>query len=127
MPLTNTASDAGKRVAETYALHRLADPYESIGKFFAVKLEDGRTDNVLYDTRADAVRHTDESHYAYVQIGPWPMSPEDATMFLEIHRRAYKAGMRLQDPDSVANSRVLIPRLRKNDVYKQLAALFSGN
>ena len=118
-------SDAGRRVSDQYALHRVADPLNSIGKWFAVRLSDGSSDGVLYDSRRAAVRHQhhDEMYYAFVQIGPWPMSAKDADIFLQVHRRAYMRGLRLADPDHRSGGREIIPRLYRTDQNRQLERL----
>lgn len=118
-------SDAAKRVADQYALHRIGDPENSIGKFFAVRLSDGSSDGVLYDTRRDAVRHQhhDEMFYAFVQIGPWPMTAAEADVFLNVHRRMYLKGIRFADPDHRAGGLEIIPRLTKEAQHRQLERL----
>lgn len=71
--------------------------------YLAIKLADGFTDGVLYDTKADAVRHVpDERWYAFFSFRNSPngfASPRDAAIFLMWHRAAYERGMRLSDPD----------------------------
>lgn len=118
-------SDAGKRVADQYALHKIGDPFGSVGKFFAVRLSDGSSDGVLYDTRRSAVRHQhhDEQFYAFVQIGPWPMTAKEADVFLAVHRRMYLKGMRFADPDHRSGGLEIIPRLTRADQIRQLERL----
>jgi len=111
------ATDAAKRVSDEYNMHRVADPLGSIGKWFAVKLTDGSCDHTLYDSRAECIRHQhhNEQYYAYVQIGPWQMSPGDAQIFLRKHREMYSAGIRLADPDAKGGGNSVIKRLTKYD------------
>src|SRR5260370_3722696 len=75
-------SDAAKRIFDTYTLHRLADPIGNIGKWFAVSMQDGTTDNALYDSKVQAMRHqSNEYYYTYVQVVPSQMSICDAELF----------------------------------------------
>jgi hypothetical protein len=96
----NNHSDAAERMAAIWGMHRLADPIGNLGKWMAIKLEDGSSDNVLYDTKADAVAHQHhmEMYFAYCQIKPVPMTVDDAEIFLSVSRRMYKAGVRMADP-----------------------------
>lgn len=122
-------SDAGKRVSAEYNMHRVADPHGSIGKWFAVKLTDGSTDHVLYDNRAECIRHQhhNEQYYAYVQIGPWQMSPMDAQTFMRKHREMYSAGIRLVDPDATGGGKSIIKRLTKYDEARQHRSMIIGD
>jgi hypothetical protein len=122
-------SDAAKRVSDQYNLHRIAAPYEAIGKWFAVKLHDGDSDQVLYDSKIDAVTHQkhNEQYYAFVQIGPWNMTPKDAETFLAMHRRMYDRGLHMADPDSNSGGRDVIKRVGQEDQYNQLRSMFVGD
>lgn len=125
-PKTGTPhSDAAKRVADTYNLHRAAIGDDAIGQWFAVRLQDGDSDGELYATRRDAVRHQhhNEAFYAFVCIAPCSMSPCEAESFLATNRTAYDAGMRLADPDHRAGGRELIPRVTAEDQRAQVGAL----
>ena len=124
-----TISDAAKRVSDTYALHKIGKGVDAIGKWFAVALNDGRTDNVLYDNKADAVRHQrhNENFYAFVQVTPASMTPADAQTYLDLNRRMYDAGLRLADRDSAHGGRDMIRRLSAEDQKNQIRALFVGD
>lgn len=115
-------SDAAKRCRDTYALHRIADPYGSLGKWFAVKLDDGTGDNVLYDSKFDAVRnqHHNERWYAFIQVTMAQMTVCSAEGYLAVLRRMVKAGIGIPDPDDVKGSREVIKRNSSED---QLALL----
>lgn len=95
-------SDAAKRIADTFSLHRLADPYGNIGCWFAAALIDGSTDNVLYDSKQDAIahQHHNENYYTYIQIVPSSMTACEAEIMLKIARMAYDGGVRRTDGDS---------------------------
>lgn len=92
-------SDAAKRVADTYSLHRIADPYGCIGSWIACALLDGESDNVLYDTKADAIKHQhhNENFYTYIQIVPSSFTACEAEVMIKVARMAYDAGMRITD------------------------------
>lgn len=92
-------SDAAKRVADIYSLHRIADPYGNIGFWIACSLADGQSDMVLYETKRDAIRHQhhNENHYTYIQIVPSTMTPCEAEVMLKVARMAYDKGMRISD------------------------------
>lgn len=94
-------TDAAKKIYDTYHLHRTADYYNALGKWFACALNDGSTDGVLYDSKSDCIRHQhhNEMYYAFIQITPANMTPCSAEIFLGITRRMYDAGFRMADPD----------------------------
>ncbi len=122
-------TDAGKRVADQYSLHRVADPYGSIGKWFAVTLHDGSSDGVLYDGKQDCIRHQKqfEYYYAYVQVSPANMTPKDADTFLDLHRRMYEKGIRMADRDSSSGGKDVIRRLTEADQANQTRAMIVGD
>ena len=92
-------SDEDKRCSDIVTMHAIAG---SVGKWVAIRLADGGSDNVVYDTRADAVRHQHhEQLCAYVKVPPGGMQPKEANVFLGYHRKLYDAGFRLPDPEFV--------------------------
>lgn len=121
-------SDAGKRAADEYATHRLADPIGSVGKWIAVRLDDGSSDHALYTSKLDAVRHqkNNEKYFAFIQIGPWQMNAEDASAFIALQRRIYDADMRMTDPDMFNGGRDVIRRIAREDQSNQSVAMFTG-
>jgi hypothetical protein len=96
-------SDAAKRCAEAVNLHieaNRADIFAVIGKWIAVKLEDGRSDGNLYDRKADAVRHQpDEFACCYIRLPMTRMSLKEAEIFLQFNRNLHAAGARMPDPE----------------------------
>lgn len=126
MTVTERISDAAKRASDEYNLHRVADPFGNIGKWIAVRLSDGTSDHVLYDSKTSAVRgqHHNENFYAYVQIGPWPFSPNDAETYLRKNREMYDAGFRLADRNAENGGLDAIPRITEVDERNRFAALF---
>lgn len=116
-------TDAAKRIADTYMMHRMADPIGNIGKWFAVAIADGTTDNTLYDTRLDAIthQHHNEFYYAYVQVVPSQMTICDAEIFLSGIRKTYEARKNLIDRDHPQGGLEIIPRLAIEDQRSQNA------
>lgn len=93
-------TDAGRHLSDAV---REAHTRGAVGRWIAARLEDGRTDGMLYDSRGAAVRHTSNKpdDYAYLMVPPHEMPPAEATAWLDLHRRCYAAGMDLKDPGAV--------------------------
>lgn len=121
-------TDAAKRISDTYSLHRLADPIFSIGRWFGVCLADGTSDNCLYDTRLAAVIHSrhNESYFGYIQIVPSHMSVCDAETWLNIQRRMFDKGIRMNDREHRAGGLSMIPRASHEDQMAQVRSILSG-
>lgn len=119
---TRMHSDAAKKVWETYNMHRLFHSTNGIGKWFACALEDGETDNTLYDRKQDAVRHQkhNESRFTFIRIVPSSMSQCEAEVMLATARNLNKAGMRLADPDRKDGGMDVIKRLTVEDQRAQM-------
>jgi hypothetical protein len=118
---TQVHSDVAKRLHDIYMMHRMADPIGNIGKWFAVAIADGTTDNILYDTRGDAVRyqHHNEMYSAYVQVVPGEISICDAELFMSGVRKTYQARKALMDRDHSNGGMEIIPRLAVEDQIAQ--------
>lgn len=116
-------SDAAKRIADTFMLHRLADPIGNIGHWFACAIADGTTDNVLYGSKRDAIthQHHNEHYYAYVQIVPAQMGYCEAEMFLSGVRKTYDARKALIDRNHPKGGMEPITRLTVEDQMAQNA------
>jgi hypothetical protein len=96
-PLGLDYSDAAKRCSDTIRTHIVAG---KAGRWAAIRLSDGGSDGIAYDTRADAIDHQlHETQCAYVQIPLDDMPPAHAQRYLAFHRAAYDGGFRLTDPD----------------------------
>jgi hypothetical protein len=92
--------DLGKRAAETINMHLFIDVEHATGKWVAIRMSDGGSDGVLYDTRADAINHQlHEQFCCYFQLPRTGATPDDARRFIEINRQLYNNGARLADPD----------------------------
>lgn len=126
--MAQTYSDAAKRTADWYNLHRMADPLGTVGKWFAVALTDGSSDGTLYDSRTDCIthQHHNEKYYAYVQIKPATMTEREAETFLAVQRKLYDNDMRIIDPDLPNGGPELIPRLTREDQASQIRRLFGS-
>src|SRR5437763_17180679 len=85
-PAYKELMDCGKRISDTFALHRLADPIGNLGKFFAVRLQDGTTNNDLYPSmdaaRGEISKRDDENRWMYIQVIPSTLSERDAAIML---------------------------------------------
>lgn len=96
----------------------------------AIRLSDGGSDGVMYDTKREAVRHQlHESTCAYFCFRTAPngfSSKKDAAVFLAYHRAAYDAGFRLPDPDDPSGGSDLIIPTTQEHVYGQIARLIGG-
>lgn len=104
-------SDAAKRAADQINLHVSAVGHESFRKYVAIRLSDGGSDGVLYDTRKDAITHQlHEQQCAYFRIPPFGQmaKPHEMESYLTTMRSLYDAGRRLQDPDEPEIIRPLI-------------------
>lgn len=128
MKKTERFSDASKRCADWYQLHRMADPLGNIGKWFAVALSDGSSDGTLYDSRRDCITHQkhNEFYYAYIQIVPSNMTIGEAEVFLTTQRRMYDVNVRIIDPDLPNGGPEMIPRMSNEDQQSQLRRLFGS-
>lgn len=85
--------DAGKRLADTVRLHFAAasDIMSIVGQWCVFKLEDGSSDNVLYDSKDAAVSAMKgrSKDYCYLKITPDGISDYDASRFLHVNRNMY--------------------------------------
>lgn len=110
-------TDAAKRMCDTYNLHKIGAVNGGVGKWIAVRLSDGSSDNVLYDDKLAAVthQHGNEQWYAFICIVPPSMKVCDAEVMLNAHRRMYDAGLRMTDPDHRHGGMDVIKRLTQTD------------
>jgi hypothetical protein len=113
-------SDAAKRCSDhcnaVAIIENEAKNYNE--RWVAIRLVDGGSDGVTYDSRAAAVKHqSDEFLCAYILVPPTGMAPREAEIFMAYHRKLYDAGFRLPDPASV------IMPITDEGVSSQLRAL----
>lgn len=81
--------DAAQRLADTVSLHLVAasDMFEIVGKWCVFRLDDGRSDGALYDSKDDALRHTKHSKdHCYLRMTPDGITARDAWHFLRANR-----------------------------------------
>lgn len=103
--LTATAGelDAAKRLSGIVNTICVIHPMDVvINSWIAVRLADGSTDGVLYDTRREAVRHQPyEKQCAYLSLrqAPGGMDIQAAYAILKFHRDAYDANLVFVDPE----------------------------
>jgi hypothetical protein len=92
-------SDAARRCADHVTVRALIAG--NTGKWVAIRLSDGDSDGVVYDTWRDAVRHQlHETQCCYIKIPPDGMTPVQAERYMNIHRALYDGGHRLVDPEA---------------------------
>lgn len=111
-PEARADADAARRASETVNLHVVAG---SIGKWVAIRLADGSSDGIPYDTRKDAIAHQlYEQQCAYLTVTPDGITPENAARFILLNRAIYKAGYRLADPDMPGEP--IMPLTREQEI-----------
>src|SRR5579864_2590956 len=121
----NGHSDAARRVADTYNLHRIAGTglgLHNVGKVFAVALADGTSDGVLYPDIRAAIRYQrhNAKWYAYLRVGREACSVCMAASLLRLHRDADAAGLNFTDRDDASFGLELIPRVTREDNARML-------
>ncbi len=93
--------ESAKRLADTVALHQIALGFDGLlaGRYMAVSIADGSSDNTAYDSRADAIRHQrhNATRHFYPRIPVERWSVHTCDVLLWYVRRAYDAGHR-EDP-----------------------------
>lgn len=107
-------SDAAMRVADTYAMHRLADLYGNMGQWMACRIDNGSSDNALYDSKESAIRHQkhNENYFTFIRMVPSQMTPCEAEVMLKVARMHYDNGHR--NSNGIGN-REIIKRLSWED------------
>jgi hypothetical protein len=89
--------DIGKRASSAINIHVIGG---NVGKWVALRLEDGSSDGIPYDTRRDAIVHQlHEQQCCYIKVTPDGITPPDALRFILLNRALYSAGFRIADPD----------------------------
>lgn len=113
-------TDAARRLADWYNMHRIAGATRGV---IAVALADGNSDGTLYEDRASAVahQHHNERWYCYVRITAPTMTICEAESVMRWQRQAAEiAPPQLDEPGGGFE---VIPRLNREDVKRQLAAM----
>lgn len=117
-------SDAAKRFADWYNLHKAAGSHGWI----AVALADGRTDGAVYDTRHAAVAHMwpNERWYFYATLAQPSMTICAAESVLRYKRIMNEIEGAHTDRDAPHGGLEVIPRLAAEDQEAQLQAVRTG-
>jgi hypothetical protein len=120
-------TDESKRMADIVRLHLFAnsDQWSPVGKWIACQLEDGRSPdgNTLYDTKQDAVRHTDYMRCVYIRIHPGGTNECETEALLKLGRSGRYRNFLLADPDSKSGGPDIIPRIGMDKIRNQIRAL----
>lgn len=105
--------DAAKRMADTIRLHQAVVGKDELlsGRYVAVRLADGGSDGVLYDTRAEAIngQRNSPSRCAYFQVPLQRWSEATCDTLLWYVRGCYDSGFR-EDP----SHQLVIPQGKEN-------------
>jgi len=125
-------TDAAKRAYDIVRSYVHFVDYDTrIGSWVALRLEDGGSDGTLYSSKRDAIRHqAREFQCAYFSYRGAPegfASQKDAAVWLEYHRQAYDAGIRLPDPDDPGGGPELILPTAQEQLYDQFWRLARGS
>lgn len=99
-PLFKEITDAGRRAADVINGHIEKEGLVNcIGWWVALRLSDGGSDGVMYDSRASCVHfQLHETLCAYVQIRPDTNNPRELSRYLQLCRKIYDSGNKLSDP-----------------------------
>jgi hypothetical protein len=92
--------DAGARMADVANAAVIANGLQATGRWLAFRLEDGRSDGVIYDTRPDAITHA-KAPCHYEQLRPRGYGTDECAMTLA-YARALHASMGAADLDMPA-------------------------
>ena len=123
--------DAAKRIADTHNLHRIAGSglgLDNVGQVFAVALNDGTSDGVLYPDMKTAIRHQkhNATWYAYLRVNRQAMTECNAASLLKLHRDADEHGLKFVDRDDPSFGNEIIDRLTVEDQQRMTRALAAG-
>lgn len=118
-------SDAAKRFSDTYNLHRVAGTRRG---FIAVALEDGRSNNSVYDDRAQAVgaMFPNDRRYFYCELVQPSMTVCQAESLLRYKRIMNEVEGQHTDRDAPGGGLEVIPRLAGEDQEAQIRAVRAG-
>jgi hypothetical protein len=97
-------TDAAKRMSDTInGRLSFSKDWGIRTAWMAFRLSDGGSDNVVYDTRLDAISHQlHENLCAYFcfRNAMGGTNARDCQIFLDLHRAAYDSNMRLSEPQA---------------------------
>lgn len=92
-------------------------------KFIAIRLGDGSSDGVLYDSRHDAVKHQtfeNECYYVgFLNLGPAGVIVHELAVMLDFARKTAKVpGLRFTDPEDQFGGREILMTAAQYDARK---------
>lgn len=118
-------TSAAKRCSDAVNLHLSAIGFDAVKKWVAVKLSDGSSDGILYDSqRLAAIHHRNAGdRYCYIPVRPSGLSVCQAESVMATNRMFHNAGFRLGDPDDRSANLSVIPRLTREEQVRQVSAL----
>lgn len=123
-------SDEAKRASDIINAYYSYVPLDRLLRsWVAIRLSDGGSDGVLYDSKRDAVRHqSDEFLCAYICLKNCPngISKLEAERFLAFTRSAYEAGFRLPDPDDITGGRDVFMPVSQYDGLRRIVNGYSN-
>lgn len=110
-------------MADILNLHMTFGSMEDLrDKFMAIRLSDGGSDGAIYDSKQDAVKHqVHEQQCYYVSfrgLNPGGINAYECSVVLQFQRDAYKAGMRLIDPDDRTGGKQVLMTTAWTDYYR---------
>lgn len=89
--------------------------------WIAIRMSDGGSDGIIYDSKIAAIRHQlHEQQCCYVAMRNLiaGATPRDMEAFLKWNRDAYDAGLRMPDPDAPAGGPDLLMPTRIAEQYR---------
>lgn len=103
-------SDAARRATDIINTHIAALGASCYGRWVALRLSDGSSDGVVYDTKQAAIDHQlHETQCMYISIPLGGAREHEIQRFLDMNRQLYDRGYRLVDPATMSNH----PLIRK--------------
>jgi hypothetical protein len=117
--------ECGKRASDIVnSFYTYWDWDELRRQWIALRLADGGSDSVLYESKRDAVRHQhNEFLCAYLLfngVGPGGTKPRQMAIYIKFHRDLYRRGFRMPDPDKVNGGYQVAMSARMHDYYRHL-------
>lgn len=114
--------DAGRRAADIInAKYAVYDWSDLQNQYMAIRISDGGSDGVLYETFRDAVRHQiNEQQCYYVcfrNLGPAGAVAREMSILLDFARKAYAAGIKFVDPDAQMGGAQAIMTAARHDAH----------
>jgi hypothetical protein len=107
--------DAARRLHDAVNLHLVADFERAIRSIIVVNLQDGSTDNTLYDSWDDALRKgcPDDRWHAPLRITPDGINERDARLWMRTNRMLPGIGVMPASPEHIVSPRIHPPGGRR--------------